>query len=113
MKVVIPVNQKYRSTQIAKLFSEVSETSSNDLYQHYVYLLQVTSLDYNVYWDVENDEVHLEVPFAFPAQLNMVCFARDHEIVTMGVKEDALSYILSNIIQDVSVQRVLSHFNAN
>lgn len=110
MKVSINVPSRYSKTKMVEYIVATSDISNKELTEHYVYLLQLTSFDYNINWIVAENRVELDLPYQ-PLQHNVENrFAVDVPIFTLNTRQDLLSSILVRIMQDVSPDRIKSHF---
>ena len=79
-----------------------------DFGNHYTWLLRVTSWSYGLDWDVKNDTITLEVPFAGPmASIDTVQDKLDY---AQNIAQDSISGLLSTCIEKVPLQRLLAQF---
>lgn len=110
MKVSINVPSRYSKTKMVEYIVSTSDISNKELTEHYVYLLQLTSFDYNINWIVAENRVELELPYQTLRTGESNEFAVDVPILSLNTRQDLLSSILVSIMQDVSPDRIKSHF---
>ena len=110
MKVSINVPSQYSKTKMVEYITSNSDISNRNLTEHFVYLLQLTSFDYNINWIVNENRVELELPYQSLRTDERSKFAVDVPILALNTRQDLLSSILLNIMQDVSPERIKSHF---
>lgn len=99
-----PIQENYRSY----LLSINISNGSDDLSEHFAYLLRATSWSFGIDWNVKAGEVTVELPFDGP--LTGVNTIEDSVDVENQVSIDGMSRILKNILAKVPPSRVQSHF---
>lgn len=100
--------------QVSKLFIEVIANTRTEngiveltpknetiMLDHYSYLLQITSWKYNINWEPQHNRVTVEVPNEWSVD------SRDFDA---RINRDALTSKLIDVLKEVNVHRVLSHF---
>ena len=75
----------------------------------YAYLLQITSWSHDVDWDVRTGTLTLELPFS--GRLELMNTTVDQRDYNSNVQRDAIAALLIQIIDEVSPDRVFSHFS--
>lgn len=113
MKVSVNVPSSYSKESMVSYIRESSDISNKELTDHYIYLLQLTSFDYNINWVVAENRVELELPYQPLRNDVRVSFREDVPLLTLNTRQDLLSSILVRIMQDVSPERVKSHYQVD
>lgn len=98
-----PIQENYRS-----YLQGAGVNNSDDLADHFAYLLRATSWSFGIDWNVKAGEVTFELPFSGPlATINTV---EDSVDVENQVSIDGMSRILKEVLSKVTPGRVQSHF---
>lgn len=81
---------------------------SDDLADHFAYLVRATSWSYGIDWDVKAGEVTFEMPFS--GALSSLSTKEDSVDTENGVSIDGMSRVLKAVLDNVPPKRVQSHF---
>lgn len=98
-----PIQENYRSYLLS-----AGVNNSDDLADHFAYLLRATSWSFGIDWNVKAGELTFEVPFSGAlANINTI---EDSVDVENQVSIDGMSRILKEVLSKVPPKRVQSHF---
>lgn len=110
MKVSVNVPHTYGREHLISYLRQSSDISNKELTDHYLYLLQITSFDYNINWVATENRVEIELPYRSLRNDVRENFAEDVPLLTLNTRQDLLTSILVRIMQDVSPERIKSHY---
>lgn len=81
---------------------------SENLVDHYAWLLHITSWNYGFDWDPKENVVSLEIPFSGP--LTALDTTKDRADYSNNIAEDAISMLLAKCLREVPLDRLLAQF---
>lgn len=99
-----PIQDNYR----AYLDQVGVMNGTDDLSEHFAYLIRATSWSYGIDWNVKAGEVTFEMPFS--GALVSLNTKEDSVDTENSVSIDGMSRILKSILDNVPPKRVQSHF---
>lgn len=106
----VPMMYRWDSLQpgLVQAMKSAGIPPSNDFDRHYAWLLRVTGWSFGVDWNVQEDEISLEVPFTGPlVNLDTAIDRNDYDRV---IAQDEISVIMNRCIERVPLRRLLAHF---
>lgn len=107
----VPEGVKWESLKDMLGQSKIIQTADNRevIENHFAWLLQISSWGRGMNWDPKEDYIEVELPLG--SKFENLSVANDYRDMRTGVSRDVISDILLRIIDEVPLERVLSHFN--
>lgn len=106
------VPPRFKCAAIRELLAEASVGmfASNDvMFDQYAWLLQISSWNYDLNWNVKEDYFEIEIPLS--GKLLMVDTSVDFMDLAAGYSVDGVSKMLIQIIESVPVKRLKTQFS--
>lgn len=122
MTVEAKIPPRFYWDRLAEEFNHKSEYEtdnemSNQLLEHYAWLMRVTSWSFGIDWDVKNNSLTIQVPFSgmltnIDTRYDVKTSSRADDLSshTVRVYHDVISDIMMDVIAHVPHKRVMSHF---